>query len=185
MYIHKPRYPENRMNMGLSLQIPGPDADTKCGSHQVGAMGSFDVASSQTVLIIEDMCNVSNLIRAAMLGRPIDVEMIRDGRKGLERARELIPALVLLDLALPGMHGFDVLRELKASPATANIPVIIVTAQGDSQTALEARRIGAQDFISKPFLITELRRAVASVLDPVTSTPLPTSRGGGFEERLV
>jgi CheY-like chemotaxis protein len=65
------------------------------------------------------------------------------------------------------MHGFEILQELRADEATASIPVIVITAQSDSQTALEAKRLGADRFLSKPFLPNELRRAIDHFLDGV------------------
>lgn len=129
------------------------------------------------------MPNVSRLMRVALHGRPVAVEMIDDGRRGLERARKVKPAVILLDLALPGMHGFDVLRELRSAPATASIPVIIVTAQGDSQTALESRRLGADWFVSKPFLLTELRRTVNLFLGQAETAANGASHGDNREVR--
>jgi len=125
-----------------------------------------------TVLIIEDVPNVTRLISASLVGKHVEIDSVADGREGLERAKATIPSLILLDLALPSMHGFEILRELRANEATAAIPVVVVTAQSDSQTALEAKRLGADRFLSKPFLPNELRRATDFFLDGVTATPI-------------
>lgn len=134
-------------------------------------MQSSPIAEAQLVLIVEDVPNVTRLIKASLAGKPIRIESLADGREGLDRIRELRPALVVLDLALPTMHGFDVLRELRSDAATASIPVIIVTAQNDSETALRARRLGADRFVAKPFLPNELRRAIDFFLDGAAAMP--------------
>jgi CheY-like chemotaxis protein len=120
-------------------------------------------------MIIEDVPNVTRLIEASLAGKPVEIESVADGKEGLERVRAALPSLVLLDLALPSMHGFDILRELRADDATSEIPVIVITAQSDSQTALRAKRLGADRFLSKPFLPNELRRAIDYFLDGVAA----------------
>ncbi len=80
-----------------------------------------------------------------------------DGSTALKAVKEQKPDIILLDVMLPDMSGYDVLRKLKASPETWNIPVIIVTAFGDHNAKYEALNIGADDFLHKPFDVNELR----------------------------
>lgn len=132
-------------------------------------MNAAESTLQQLVVIIEDVPNVTRLIKASLVDKPVRIESVADGREGLEKVRELRPALVFLDLALPSMHGFDVLSELRADASTASTPVVIVTAQSDSETALRAKRLGADLFLSKPFLPNELRRAIDFFLDALPS----------------
>ena len=121
---------------------------------------------NKVVLVIDDVRSVLQLIRAALIDHPVDVLSAIDGGSGLALAQELRPDLVLLDLALPVMDGWEILAALRADPATQQVPVVIVTAHGDSDTAARARELGADGFISKPFRPAELRRVIEGYLDP-------------------
>ena len=120
--------------------------------------------ASRVVLVIEDAANVLQFITASLAGEPIHLVTATDGDRGLDLARELHPDLLLLDVALPGIDGFEVLQEIRQDPALSETPVVIVTAHGDSTTAARARDAGANYFIAKPFRPTELRRVVEQFL---------------------
>jgi CheY-like chemotaxis protein len=124
------------------------------------------MVKNKVVLVIDDVKSVLQLIRAALIDHPVDVLTAIDGGSGLALAQELTPDLVLLDLALPVMDGWEILAALRADPATQHVPVVIVTAHGDSDTAARARDLGADGFISKPFRPAELRRVIEGYLDP-------------------
>lgn len=115
---------------------------------------------NKVVLVVDDVQTVVQFIRGALAGYSVDVVTAPDGESGLELARELVPDLVLLDLALPGLTGWEVLSALRAEPATSHVPVVIVTAHGESGSASRARDLGADGFIAKPFRPAELRRAI-------------------------
>jgi CheY-like chemotaxis protein len=123
----------------------------------------------KVVLVIDDVESVLQLIRGTLIGHPVDVLTASDGGSGLALAKEVTPDLVLLDLALPVMDGWDILTALRADPATEHVPVVIVTAHGDSDMAARARELGADGFISKPFRPAELRRIIESHLAPPTA----------------
>jgi len=127
------------------------------------------VQKNKVVLVIDDVESVLQLIRGALVGRPLDVLTASDGATGLALAHEFKPDLVLLDLALPIMDGWEILAALRTDPDTAHVPVVIVTAHGDSDTAAQARELGADGFISKPFRPSELRRVIDGYLAPPVS----------------
>ena len=116
------------------------------------------------MLVIEDVASVTQFIRAVLAADPVHIVTATDGRQGQDLVAELIPDLVLLDLALPDVEGFEILESIRANPDTAEIPVVIVTAFGDSGTAAEAADRGANGFLAKPFRPAELRRVVAQFL---------------------
>ena len=87
-----------------------------------------------------------------------------DGREGLKKANEYIPDLILLDVIMPGMDGFEVTRRLKSDPKTRDIPVILVTALGDEGNKAEGLRVVADDFLNKPVSTVELQARVRSLL---------------------
>jgi PAS domain S-box-containing protein len=105
-----------------------------------------------TVLVIDDDADIRALLSAALEKQGWLVETASDGEEGLARARQAHPGLILLDLRLPGMDGFAVLRSLKESPATAEIPVIVMSGsqemKGNARASVLA--LGASDFVFKP-----------------------------------
>ncbi|MDH3607289.1 MAG: response regulator [Acidimicrobiia bacterium] len=117
-----------------------------------------------TVLIVEDSPSVRRLIEVSV--RPLGVTVIaaEDGLEGLAMARAEIPDVILLDIGLPGIDGWEVLRELRADPSTANIAVIIVTAHAQPEVALAAEKRGANGFITKPFRPAHLREEIVANL---------------------
>ena len=118
------------------------------------------MAKNKVVLVIDDVNSVLQLIRGSLIDHPVDVVTALDGGSGLALAQEIKPDLILLDLALPVMDGWEVLDVLRSDPSTADLPIVIVTAHGDSNTAARAREVGADGFISKPFRPAELRRII-------------------------
>ncbi|NNC73956.1 MAG: response regulator [Acidimicrobiia bacterium] len=123
--------------------------------------------SPRIVLVIEDQPNIINVIKKSLMGMLTEVITAPTGEIGVEKARTVDPDLILLDLALPGMSGWEVLETLKAEGR--DVPVVIVTAHGDSATALRASEAGAQEFLTKPFLPAELRRVVSDHVFPDAS----------------
>ncbi len=124
---------------------------------------------NSVILIIEDVVSVIQFISAALAADPVQIVTASDGRKGQELVAELLPDLVLLDLALPEVDGFDVLDSIRANSATATTPVVIITAHGDSSTVAEARNRGADGFLAKPFQPAELRRVIDRFLPHATA----------------
>lgn len=116
------------------------------------------------VLVIDDSIDVHRLLSARLRGEPIELSMAVSGEEGLRRAEETRPAVVLLDLDMPGMDGFEVLRELKDRPATRDTPVIVLSGLNSSQDKVTAFDLGAQDYVTKPFDLTELRVRLRAAL---------------------
>ncbi len=116
-----------------------------------------------TVLIVDDDEQICRLA-ADILGKSFHVESCHDGAKAAARASELCPDLILLDFNLGGMTGFDVLRELRARPATGEIPVVFLTGERDESTEIEGFRLGAADFVRKPFVPEVLRQRTKRII---------------------
>jgi CheY-like chemotaxis protein len=128
-------------------------------------MSTECVHTTGTVLYIEDNHVNTMLVERILRARPGVVLMsAADGRTGLASAEHVRPDLVLLDLALPDISGERVLAELRASPATRAIPVIVVS--GDIDPAVRHRILaaGARYFLTKPYQVTDLLRLVDSAL---------------------
>ncbi|TDO97479.1 diguanylate cyclase domain-containing protein [Marinomonas balearica] len=103
-----------------------------------------------TVLIVDD--EKSNLrILSDILREDVSVILAKDGRQAIAKARQMKPDLMLLDVVMPGMDGFSVISELKRLPETSSIPVIFVSALSDVDSEANGLRLGACDYIHKPF----------------------------------
>jgi diguanylate cyclase (GGDEF)-like protein len=116
------------------------------------------------VLLVDDSQFVHRLLDARLRSESIQLIGEFDGKAGFERAVIAKPALILLDLDMPVMDGFETLRVLKEDQTTRNIPVIVLSGMNSSQEKVTAFDLGAIDFISKPFELTELRSRVRSSL---------------------
>jgi CheY-like chemotaxis protein len=115
------------------------------------------------ILIVEDHPTMREAMRLVLEGEGFSIDEAADGSAALDRVRRDPPDLLFLDLNIPGAAGADVLATLKGDPATADIPVIVVTATGEEGRA-EAIRLGADAYFTKPFSPTALLRTVETVL---------------------
>ncbi|MFT3684524.1 MAG: response regulator [Phycisphaerales bacterium] len=113
------------------------------------------------VVLIDDSVDVHRLLKARLRTEPIDLTVFADGQQGIEFCAKNRPALVLLDLDMPVMDGFAVLRALRANPATVNTSVVVLSGLSDSQDKVAAFDLGATDYVTKPFDFSELRAACA------------------------
>lgn len=120
------------------------------------------VGRGHRVLIIEDEGSLGRNIKDYLEEDGFEAKVCGDGIGGLELFDAFQPVVVLLDLRLPGIDGLTVLERLRARDPGAK--VIMMTAHGDSQTAIEARRAGALTFLAKPLVLSELRGAVVQAL---------------------
>jgi len=115
--------------------------------------------SQLKILIIEDESGIRRLMQS-VLEPTYAVHVAKDGMEGLQQARWVKPDLILLDLRMPGMDGLSVLAKLKANQETNAIPVVIVSARGETDALIEGQRAGAVDHLIKPFEVEDLRRLV-------------------------
>ncbi|MBO6513562.1 MAG: diguanylate cyclase [Phycisphaerales bacterium] len=116
------------------------------------------------VLLIDDSEFVHRLLKARLKSESIRLVSAFDGNEGVGLAKKELPSLILLDLDMPVMDGFETLRALMDEPTTRNIPVIILSGQDTTQDKVTAFDLGAVDFVSKPFELTELRARLRSSL---------------------
>ncbi len=115
------------------------------------------------ILVIEDDETVRDVLRAFLYEKGFEVTLAGDGKSGLDLLQVERFDIILTDLVMPGITGMDILKEVSA--ANINIPVIVMTAFGTVQTAVEAMRIGAFDYVTKPFNLTELMIILEKALD--------------------
>lgn len=117
------------------------------------------------VLLVEDNEVNGKMLARRLSKRGYDVSIARDGAEGIAAARAERPDIILMDMSLPVMHGWDATRELKGGPRTSGIPIIALTAHamsGDREKALEA---GCDDFDTKPYDLPRLLGKMETLLD--------------------
>jgi class 3 adenylate cyclase/CheY-like chemotaxis protein len=120
------------------------------------------MADQITVLAVDDQPQNLRLLDAVLSPRGYRVVTATSGEQALQMLSEAVPDLVLLDIVMPGIDGYQVCRQIRDKPATAFLPVVMITASGD-QEKVSAIRAGADDFVSKPFDQGELLARVASL----------------------
>ncbi len=115
-----------------------------------------------TILIVEDEFAVARGIQYALQQEGYEVTVARSGEEGLEFATAQAPDLVLLDVRLPGIDGFEVLRRMRAAGSKA--PVLFLTARGDEFDKVVGLELGADDYVTKPFALRELMSRIRALL---------------------
>ncbi|HEX9029923.1 MAG TPA: response regulator [Anaerolineales bacterium] len=122
-------------------------------------------AAAQRVIYIEDEQEMIDLVRLILGRKGFEVIGANGGREGLEKIRSLAPTLVLLDLMMPDIDGWDVYQQMKSVEATRNIPVIVITAKAQNIDKVLGLHIAkVDDYLSKPFSPQELVDSVDHVL---------------------
>ena len=116
-----------------------------------------------TILIVDDEAVGRETLESLLIAEGYNLVFASNGPETLEKARDLTPDLILLDIMMPGMNGFEVCSHLRADKVTAEVPVIMVTALDDRDSRIEGIEAGADDFISKPYDRAELRTRVKSI----------------------
>ncbi len=132
------------------------------------------------LLIVEDDNDISNMLRIYFSSQGYDVETALRGGDALEKTRQSMPHLIVLDIMLPDINGYEVCRQLRTTTRTSHIPVIFLTQKDERSDRLQGLELGADDYITKPFDIDELKlrvqNAIArsereSLTDPQTGLP--------------
>lgn len=124
-----------------------------------------------TILVIEDHPDIVDLLRHALESQGFEVRAALDGEEGLAQAISHPPSLILLDLMLPQMDGLAVCKALKRRPDTKDIPIIMLTAKDEKENIVAGLRLGADDYVPKPFDIEELVARIQAVLRRTTTLP--------------
>jgi diguanylate cyclase (GGDEF)-like protein len=123
-----------------------------------------EVPNPNRVLVVDDSESIHKLVVARLRPEGLEVVGELDGERGIERAVADQPDLILLDIGLPNVDGFEVCRRLKEHPATRNIPIIFLTGTTDTESKVRGLDLGAVDYVTKPFDQVELRARVRAAL---------------------
>jgi len=122
------------------------------------------VTVARKILVIEDERDILDLVRHYLEKEGFRTRTVADGLAGLTAARQERPDLIVLDLMLPGMDGLELCKKLRADPATAITPVIMLTAKADETDRIVGLELGADDYLTKPFSPKELVARVKALL---------------------
>jgi len=121
-------------------------------------------AEGVTILIVDDSPTEIHVLRKVLEGKGYKIEVAGDGQQGVEKARAILPDLILMDVVMPVLNGFQATRQLSKSEETANIPVIMVTTKDQEADKNWAKRQGATGYVVKPILADELLSKVSEAL---------------------
>jgi two-component system phosphate regulon response regulator PhoB len=135
---------------------------------------STTTAPRLRILIIEDERGLTDVLEYNLKREGYETIVAHDGQEGLRKAQTLLPDLILLDIMLPGLSGFDVCRELRSGERTRDIPIIIISAKSEETDQIVGFSLGADDYVTKPFhvkvllqRIKALQRRLEGIADPV------------------
>ncbi|MCZ7533471.1 MAG: response regulator [Acidimicrobiia bacterium] len=117
------------------------------------------------VLVIEDSASVRRLIEVCLRVLDVTISSAADGMEGINAIREREPDMVVLDIGLPGMDGWEVLNQLRSDTATEHLKVLVLTAHAQPEMADRAAKGGADAFMTKPFRPLDLREQVEKLLN--------------------
>lgn len=118
------------------------------------------------VLIIDDEPDALELLTLRLQSWDYEVVQARDGQEGLEKLKIEKPDIILLDIMMPNMDGYQFCNEIKKKNLLSDIPIIIVTAKGDNIDKVIGRALGADDYVAKPFEADNLRIKMKDLLKP-------------------
>jgi DNA-binding response OmpR family regulator len=127
-------------------------------------MSAPQAHDSPLVLVADDDEDILELVQHRLVRAGYGVVTASDGQGALDRAREHVPSLAVLDVMMPRMDGYEVTRQMREDPATAAIPVILLTARVQEADIARGFDAGADDYVKKPFSPQELRVRVQAVL---------------------
>ncbi|MEE8360124.1 MAG: response regulator [Candidatus Omnitrophota bacterium] len=112
--------------------------------------------ATNKILVIDDERGILDLVKDWLGSKGYDVITALDGEEGLRMAQRDNPAVIILDIMMPGMDGFEVLNRLRSAPKTQNKPIIMLTRKRETETIEKAEHRGATDYIMKPFSVDDL-----------------------------
>jgi two-component system alkaline phosphatase synthesis response regulator PhoP len=122
-------------------------------------------APRAAILVVDDEEMIRSVLRLTLVRAGYDVTEAENGEDALSKVQEEMPDLILLDVMMPGMDGFAVCEQLRQSPDTADLPIIMLSARSDSLSRQKGRRVGATKYLTKPLEATKLLQHVEEALE--------------------
>lgn len=152
-YIEDIEYKSSIASMGNEVELGTTDLEKP----------SITNDAHNTILVIEDHEEVNNYIKNILLAN-YKVIQYYDGETGLTAANKIVPDLIVSDIMLPGIDGYEVCRQLKTDEVTSHIPIILLTAKASMESKIEGLETGADDYITKPFSEEELKIRIRNLI---------------------
>ncbi|HLA98415.1 MAG TPA: response regulator [Anaerolineales bacterium] len=137
------------------------------------------------LLIVEDDTDIANMLRIYFTSHQYDVEIAPHGSVALDKTRQSLPNLIVLDIMLPDINGFEVCRILRTNTRTSHVPIIFLTQKDERGDKLQGLELGADDYITKPFDIEELKLRVKRAITRAEQQSLTDPRSGLPTGRLI
>lgn len=137
------------------------------------------------LLIVEDDTDISNMLRIYFTGQSYEVDTALRGSDALDKTRSNLPHLIILDIMLPDIDGFEVCRILRTNTRTSHVPIIFLTQKDERSDKLQGLELGADDYITKPFDIEELKLRVQRAIARAEQQSLTDPRSGLPSGRLI
>ncbi len=141
--------------------------------------------SKSRLLVVEDDVDIANMLRIYFSGMDFEVDIAHRGFDALEKTKHALPHLIVLDIMLPDIDGYEVCRNLRTSTRTSHIPVIFLTQKDERSDRLQGLELGADDYITKPFDIEELKLRVQGAIRRSERESLTDPRSGLPAGRLI
>jgi PleD family two-component response regulator len=141
--------------------------------------------SKPRLLIVEDDYDISNMLNIYFTGLDYEVDVAPRGSEALQKTRQNLPHLIVLDIMLPDIDGYEVCRTLRTNTRTSHIPVIFLTQKDERSDKLQGLELGADDYITKPFDIEELKLRVQNAIARAERESLTDPRSGLPSGRLI
>ena len=137
------------------------------------------------LMIVEDDTDISNMLRIYFQSQDYDVAVAQRGEDALEMCRQQLPHIIVLDIMLPDMDGYDVCRNLRGNLRTSHIPIIFLTQKDERSDKIHGLELGADDYITKPFDLEELKLRVKNAMTRATIQNLTTPTTGLPSGQLI
>ena len=137
------------------------------------------------LLVVEDDVDIGNMLKIYFSGMDFDVDVAVRGSDALEKTKQVLPHLIVLDIMLPDIDGYEVCRNLRTNLRTSHIPVIFLTQKDERSDKLQGLELGADDYITKPFDIEELKLRVQGAIKRSERESLTDPRSGLPAGRLI
>ncbi len=141
--------------------------------------------SKARLLIVEDDVDIANMLRLFFKSQGYDVDVAMRGSEALEKTRQGLPHLLVLDIMLPDIDGYEVCRALRTNIRTSHIPILFLTQKDERSDKLKGLELGADDYITKPFDIEELKLRVQNALARAERESLTDPQSGLPSGRLI
>jgi DNA-binding response OmpR family regulator len=141
--------------------------------------------SKARLLIVEDDFDISNMLKIYFTGQGYEADIAPRGSVALEKTRQNLPHLIVLDIMLPDIDGFEVCRILRTNTRTSHVPIIFLTQKDERSDKLQGLELGADDYITKPFDIEELKLRVQRAIQRAEQQSLTDPRSGLPAGRLI